>query len=227
MIDMYLSTLSLLLQYLFLRFAASGSHDTTVKVLDVNKMYHFGNQAPSDRRDQGADVRPVLRTLYDHTGPVNSVQFHPSLAYLFTGSADKTVKVFDLTRPSQQLKALSSIPDSSIVQCMTVLFSSTCCALLLPPARCFVVLTSLVLVQKISLKRFSLQLSFYFSQIHRLMHQLLNKGLLLASMQDELRLTTGPSLRRLFVCGNATPDDTVIRPDKTRVLRRTRPQGCI
>ncbi|CAD7929839.1 unnamed protein product [Amoebophrya sp. A25] len=101
------------------RFAASGSHDTTVKVLDVNKMYHYGTQH-NDRREHQTEIRPVLRTLYDHTGPVNSLQFHPHLAYLFTASADKTVKVFDLTKPSTQLKALSSIPDSSVVQSMAV-----------------------------------------------------------------------------------------------------------
>ncbi|CAD7923749.1 unnamed protein product [Amoebophrya sp. A120] len=102
------------------RFAASGSHDTTVKVLDVNKMFHYGSQNAGERRDQGSDVRPVMRTLYDHQGPVNSLCFHPHLAYLFTASADKTVKVFDLTRPQTQLKSLSSIPDSSMVQTMAV-----------------------------------------------------------------------------------------------------------
>ena len=98
-------------------FAASGSHDTTVKVLDTAKMYQFGTS--SDRRDFDVS-RPVIRTLYDHSAAVNCVAFHPTMAYLFSGSADKTIKVYDLTKPSTQLRALSSISDSSVVQSMAV-----------------------------------------------------------------------------------------------------------
>lgn len=42
------------------RYAASGSADTSLKILDVNKMKLVDH-------DGGNDVHPVIRTLYDHT----------------------------------------------------------------------------------------------------------------------------------------------------------------
>ncbi|KAF9156867.1 cleavage stimulation factor, 3' pre-RNA, subunit 1 [Linnemannia schmuckeri] len=95
------------------RYAASGSADTSLKILDVNKMKLVDH-------DGGNDVHPVIRTLYDHTTPVtdcdfhpnglvlaassdtvdshpiNSVSFHPSGDFLLVGSESETVRIYDV-----------------------------------------------------------------------------------------------------------------------------------
>ena len=43
------------------RVAATGSADSSIKILDVAKMRAYGDAGP------GGGVRPVYRTLYDHT----------------------------------------------------------------------------------------------------------------------------------------------------------------
>lgn len=51
------------------RYAASGSADTSLKILDVNKMKLVDH-------DGGNDVHPVIRTLYDHTTVrISRIQF--------------------------------------------------------------------------------------------------------------------------------------------------------
>ena len=48
-------------------FLATGSHDTSLKVLDVQAMHKKGD-----------DEKQVIKTLYDHQLPVNEVCFHPN-----------------------------------------------------------------------------------------------------------------------------------------------------
>ena len=75
------------------RLIATGSEDTSIRVLDVEKMLSrtaIGHQ----------DSQPLIRTLYDHGDAVCSLDFHPSVAVLASGSRDSTLKFFDYSKPS-------------------------------------------------------------------------------------------------------------------------------
>jgi cleavage stimulation factor subunit 1 len=99
------------------RLCASGSVDTSIKVMETSKMrMHSVVSAEGGLRPLGAtadDMRPVIRTFYDHVATVSAVTFHPRIPVLYSGSIDKTVKVYDLTRPTQNKKAQSSVTDVS------------------------------------------------------------------------------------------------------------------
>ncbi|KAI8366066.1 WD40-repeat-containing domain protein [Radiomyces spectabilis] len=71
------------------RFAATGSHDSSLKLLDVSKM--------KNRTGEASD-KPVIRTLYDHTAPVNDLSFHPNGLVLASCSDDQSIKLFDLSK---------------------------------------------------------------------------------------------------------------------------------
>jgi cleavage stimulation factor subunit 1 len=66
--------------------------------LDVEKM-HFHHQTKAEVEDI-TSARPVIRTFYDHTLPINDVDFHPTLPVIASASADCTVKFFDYTKAS-------------------------------------------------------------------------------------------------------------------------------
>ena len=99
------------------RLCASGSTDTSIKIMDTSKMRMFGivQSAAGVGQQAHEDLRPVIRTFYDHVGTVTSLSFHPRQPMLFTGSTDKTVKVFDLTRGGINKKALYSISDVAAI----------------------------------------------------------------------------------------------------------------
>ncbi|CAJ0827798.1 7874_t:CDS:10 [Entrophospora sp. SA101] len=69
------------------KYAATGSADASLKVLDTSKM--------NSRSDED---RPVIRTLYDHLAPVNDLSFHPNGLVLASCSDDKSIKLFDLSK---------------------------------------------------------------------------------------------------------------------------------
>ncbi|KAI9308203.1 WD40-repeat-containing domain protein [Cunninghamella echinulata] len=71
------------------RFAATGSYDASLKLLDVRKMKN---------RTGGASDKPVIRTLYDHTAPVNDLSFHPNGLVLASCADDHSIKLFDLSK---------------------------------------------------------------------------------------------------------------------------------
>ncbi|KAI8091685.1 WD40-repeat-containing domain protein [Thamnidium elegans] len=71
------------------RFAATGSHDSSLKLLDVNKMKN---------RSGDAGDKPVIRTLYDHLEQVNDLSFHPNGLVLASCSNDQSIKLFDLSK---------------------------------------------------------------------------------------------------------------------------------
>lgn len=94
------------------RLCASGSMDTSIKIMDTSKMRMHGLvHGQGGAAAQAEEMRPVVRTFYDHVGTVSSLAFHPRLPILFTGSADKTVKIFDLTKGGVNKKAQGSISD--------------------------------------------------------------------------------------------------------------------
>ncbi|CAD5123772.1 DgyrCDS12082 [Dimorphilus gyrociliatus] len=76
---------------------ATGSEDSSIKVLDVERMLakSLDNIDPNER-----EAHPVIRTLYDHSEEVSTLQFHPTSPLLFSGSFDCTIKVFEYTKPS-------------------------------------------------------------------------------------------------------------------------------
>ncbi|CAB4408291.1 unnamed protein product [Rhizophagus irregularis] len=67
------------------KFAATGSADSSLKVLDTSKM-----------KSHSDEDRPVIRTLYDHTGRVNDLSFHPNGLTLASCSDDRNIKLFDI-----------------------------------------------------------------------------------------------------------------------------------
>ncbi|RKP34804.1 WD40-repeat-containing domain protein, partial [Dimargaris cristalligena] len=73
------------------RYAASGSGDTTIKVIDVSKM---------GARIESIEDKPVIKTLYDHEDQINDVAFHPNGLVLASSSSDCKIKLFDLTKPN-------------------------------------------------------------------------------------------------------------------------------
>eukprot|EP00658_Telonema_sp_P-2_P012927 TRINITY_DN14921_c0_g1_i10.p1 TRINITY_DN14921_c0_g1~~TRINITY_DN14921_c0_g1_i10.p1 ORF type:complete len:248 (-),score=47.50 TRINITY_DN14921_c0_g1_i10:389-1132(-) len=87
-------------------FVATGSEDTTLKLLDVSKM-----GSAQQAGDEAS--RPVTRAFYDHTHAVHCVAFHPSGTTLASGSADHTIKMFDTMAANK--RAGSSITDSHSV----------------------------------------------------------------------------------------------------------------
>ncbi|KYQ88556.1 WD40 repeat-containing protein [Tieghemostelium lacteum] len=76
------------------KFLATGSSDTSIKLLDVDKMKNY-NQNKNETTEDFAPSRPVIRTYYDHTQPVNDLDFHPSAPILVSGSKDCTIRFYD------------------------------------------------------------------------------------------------------------------------------------
>ena len=107
------------------RLCASGSVDTSIKVMETSKMRMHsvvsseGGLRPLGAGATGDEMRPVIRTFYDHVATVSCVTFHPRVPVLYSGSIDKTVKVYDLTRPTQNKKAQSSVTDVSPINVIT------------------------------------------------------------------------------------------------------------
>ncbi|KAH3757717.1 cleavage stimulation factor subunit 1 [Pelomyxa schiedti] len=77
---------------------ATGSADTSLKLLDVEKMKSFTQTSKSDSSmtDESSPIRPVIRTFYDHTQSINELDFHPTMPILISASRDCTVKFYDL-----------------------------------------------------------------------------------------------------------------------------------
>ncbi|KAJ3062251.1 cleavage stimulation factor, 3' pre-RNA, subunit 1, partial [Quaeritorhiza haematococci] len=71
------------------KYIATGSKDSSLKVLDVSRIKSSYHSTSPD----GDFQKPVIRTLYDHIGPVNDVQFHPNGMVLASCSDDQTIKL--------------------------------------------------------------------------------------------------------------------------------------
>lgn len=75
------------------RFVATGSSDTSIKLFEVAKIKQM---MLADARD--GPVRPVIRTFYDHSQPINDLDFHPQGTILISGAKDHTIKFFDFSK---------------------------------------------------------------------------------------------------------------------------------
>ncbi len=71
----------------------SGGYDTTVRLWDVSTTLNTGVSDPST-------PKPLGEPLTSHTGSVLSVAFSPDGATLASGSADTTVRLWDVSDPS-------------------------------------------------------------------------------------------------------------------------------
>lgn len=106
------------------RFCATGSADGMIKVLDCQRMRHYAASAdgPMGRsRLTEEDLnKPVTRILQDHVLGITCLAFHPMNPTLYSGSIDKAVKIFDLTRPPGHKKAFSILQDVHPVRCLSI-----------------------------------------------------------------------------------------------------------
>ncbi|KAJ3170980.1 cleavage stimulation factor, 3' pre-RNA, subunit 1 [Geranomyces variabilis] len=89
------------------KYVATGSEDSSLKVLDVARI--------KMARGDGGIEKPVIRTLYDHTGPVNDVQFHPNGTVLASCSHDTTIKLFDIQKPNVK-RSFRFLQDACVVR---------------------------------------------------------------------------------------------------------------
>eukprot|EP01116_Phalansterium_solitarium_P011305 TRINITY_DN26945_c0_g1_i1.p1 TRINITY_DN26945_c0_g1~~TRINITY_DN26945_c0_g1_i1.p1 ORF type:complete len:426 (-),score=126.07 TRINITY_DN26945_c0_g1_i1:142-1419(-) len=94
------------------KYVATGSADTSIKMMDVRKMKAF-NQSADD--DMAHSVKPVIRTFYDHTQPVNDFSFHPTQNVLASCAKDQTIKFYDYTHPHAR-RSFRTIQDTSNVR---------------------------------------------------------------------------------------------------------------
>jgi len=100
---------------------ATGSVDSSIKVLDVDRMLAKSGKdpqrgaQPDSHQDPG---HPVIRTLYDHFEEVTCLKFHPKQNMLASGSRDCTIKLFDYSKVSAK-KSMRSICDASHIECLT------------------------------------------------------------------------------------------------------------
>ncbi|XJO75133.1 hypothetical protein BDV3_005853 [Batrachochytrium dendrobatidis] len=85
------------------RYIATGSQDTTMKILDTQRLVMQQNESSEERK--------VVRTLYDHTGAVNDIQFHPNGNVLASGSDDCQIKLFDMNKMHVK-RAFRYLPDA-------------------------------------------------------------------------------------------------------------------
>ncbi|EDV23894.1 uncharacterized protein TRIADDRAFT_26681 [Trichoplax adhaerens] len=98
------------------RLVATGSVDNSIKILDVDRMIAKGISdiplnEPQPQSGQQMESHPVIRTLYDHSEAVTALEFHPKMPILASGSRDRTVKLFDFSKPSIK-RAFKSIQDA-------------------------------------------------------------------------------------------------------------------
>ncbi|KAL6064501.1 Cleavage stimulation factor 50 kDa subunit [Balamuthia mandrillaris] len=90
------------------KLVVTGSNDSSIKLIDVDKMKHYKSDGGGDEFTQS---RPVARTFYDHSQTVNELMFHPFLPMLASCSADQTIKFYDYSKASTK-KASRSIQDT-------------------------------------------------------------------------------------------------------------------
>lgn len=106
------------------RFCATGCADGSIKILDSEKMRTCAaaSSGPMGRARITEEElnKPVVRTLHDHLLGVTCLAFHPVNPTLFSGSLDKSVKIFDLTRPPGHKKAFSVLQDVHPVRCLSI-----------------------------------------------------------------------------------------------------------
>ncbi|KAF4382078.1 hypothetical protein F8388_001223 [Cannabis sativa] len=92
------------------KYIATGSSDTSIKLFEVSKIKQMMLPDPRD-----GPVRPVIRTFYDHTQPINDLDFHPESNILISASKDHTIKFFDISKMTAK-RAFRVIQDTHNVR---------------------------------------------------------------------------------------------------------------
>ncbi|XP_065315199.1 cleavage stimulation factor subunit 1-like [Gordionus sp. m RMFG-2023] len=98
---------------------ATGSLDTSIKILNVDKIMMRSAPNTQEILQQNSENHPVIRTLYDHIGEVTSLQFHPTAPIIISGSKDCTIKVFDYSKPTLK-KAIKYIQECEPVNTISL-----------------------------------------------------------------------------------------------------------
>lgn len=111
------------------KYVATGSADTSIKVLDVQRMLQFSGHGKDLNADESAaagasGIRPVTKTFYDHTQSINDLAFHPFLPILASASRDNSIKLFDYG--GSQKKAHQVLQDTHNVRSIVFHPSGEC-----------------------------------------------------------------------------------------------------
>jgi len=106
------------------RQCATGCLDGSIKILDCAKMRAtaVATDGPLGRMRISEEelAKPITRVLQDHVLGITCLAFHPTNPTIFSGSLDKAVKIFDLTRPTGHKKAFSVLQDVHPVRCLAI-----------------------------------------------------------------------------------------------------------
>jgi len=106
------------------RHLATGCADGSIKILDSARMRLCAGAEAGPlgklRITEEELAKPIVRTLQDHNLGITCLAFHPMNPTLFSGSVDKAVKIFDLTRPPGHKKAFSVLQDVHPVRCLAI-----------------------------------------------------------------------------------------------------------
>eukprot|EP00929_Paragymnodinium_shiwhaense_P073423 TRINITY_DN37400_c0_g2_i1.p1 TRINITY_DN37400_c0_g2~~TRINITY_DN37400_c0_g2_i1.p1 ORF type:complete len:484 (-),score=94.71 TRINITY_DN37400_c0_g2_i1:78-1529(-) len=106
------------------RMCATGCPDGSIRIFDSARMRACAasTEGPLGRLNRTEDElnKPIVRTLQDHLMGVTCMAFHPANPTLFSGSLDKTVKIFDLTKPPGHKKAFHTFQDVHPVRSLCV-----------------------------------------------------------------------------------------------------------
>jgi len=112
------------------KFIATGSADTSIKLLDVEKMMSYSQL--KNESGEGEDMqltRPVIRTFYDHTAAINDLDFHPFFPVLASCARDCSVKFYDYSssvkRSFKQLQDTHNIRTICFHPCGDFLLAGT------------------------------------------------------------------------------------------------------
>ncbi|ELT98444.1 hypothetical protein CAPTEDRAFT_124899 [Capitella teleta] len=101
---------------------ATGSEDTSIKArfhLEIKLSIATPAEIiAQETPQQQMENHPVIRTLYDHSGEVTCLDFHPFHQILVSGSTDYSIRFFEYSKPSVK-KAYKSIQEASEVECLS------------------------------------------------------------------------------------------------------------
>lgn len=111
------------------QLVATGSADSSIKILDVEKMIAksigtaaaaANNIADDSNIKEGTaeSSHPVIRTLYDHLDEVTCLEFHPKEQILASGSMDQTIKIYDFAKPAVK-RAIKTISESTSIRSLS------------------------------------------------------------------------------------------------------------
>lgn len=108
------------------QLCATGSVDTSIKIIDVSRMLAKAAQTQIERQterdmDEGGGMKnhPVIRTMYDHDLAITSIDFHPTSSILVSGGEDKRVNLFDYTKSTVK-KAYKSIKEVEPIHAISI-----------------------------------------------------------------------------------------------------------